>query len=45
MEAAKVEPEADHKTIGVYANLPNVYRMPCILILVIKSSFPYYFLP
>ena len=25
--AAEVEPDADDLTIGVYANLPNVYRM------------------
>jgi hypothetical protein len=31
MEAAGVEPEADITTIGVYANLPNVYRMTDIL--------------
>ena len=27
VEAAGVEPESDTATIGVYANLPNVYRM------------------
>jgi hypothetical protein len=27
MEAAGVEPEADITTTGIYANLPNVYRM------------------
>ena len=32
VEAAGVEPEVDITTIGVYANLPNVYRMTDILI-------------
>jgi hypothetical protein len=32
MEAAGVEPQADLTTIGVYADLPNVYRMTDILI-------------
>jgi hypothetical protein len=45
VEAAGVESEADITTIGVYNDLPNVYRMKDILMLVIKSSFQYYFLP
>jgi hypothetical protein len=45
VEAAGVESEADLTTIGVYKDLPNVYRMKDILMLVIKSSFQYYFLP
>ena len=45
VEAAGVESEADLTTIGVYEDLPNVYRMKDILMLVIKSSFQYYFLP
>ncbi len=45
VEAAGVESEADLTTIGVYGDLPNVYRMKDILMLVIKSSFQYYFLP
>jgi hypothetical protein len=45
VEAAGVESEADITTIRVYRDLPNVYRIIDILILVIKSSFPYYFLP
>jgi hypothetical protein len=32
VEAAGVEPEADTTTIGVYGDLPNVYRMTDILI-------------
>ena len=32
VEAAGVEPEAVTTTIGVYANLPNVYRITDILI-------------
>jgi hypothetical protein len=32
VEAAGVEYAADTTTIGVYANLPNVYRMTGILI-------------
>ncbi len=31
VEAAGVEPEVDITTIGVCANLPNVYRMTDIL--------------
>jgi hypothetical protein len=45
VEAAGVESEADITSIGVYNDLPNVYRMKDILMLVIKSSFQYYFLP
>jgi hypothetical protein len=45
VEAAGVESEADLTTIGVYEDLPNVYRMKDILMLVIKSSFQYFFLP
>lgn len=45
VEAAGVESETDLTTIGVYKDLPNVYRMTDILMLVIKSSFQYYFLP
>jgi hypothetical protein len=45
VEAAGVESEADLTTMGVYENLPNVYRMKDILMLVIESSFHYYFLP
>ena len=45
VEAAGVEPEADLTTIGVYEDLPNVYRMTDILILVIKSPFQYYYQP
>jgi hypothetical protein len=45
VEAAGVESEADLTTIGVYKDLPNVYRIKDILMLVIKSSFQYYFLP
>jgi hypothetical protein len=37
VEAAGVEPEADITTIGVCKDLPNVYRMKDILMLVIKS--------
>ncbi len=33
VEAAGVEPEADTTTIGVYTDLPNVYRMSDILVL------------
>jgi hypothetical protein len=32
VEAAGVELEADVTTTGVYANLPNVYRITVILI-------------
>ena len=45
VEAAGVESEADHTTMRLYEGLPNVYRMTDILMLVIKSSFQYYFLP
>ena len=45
VEAAGVESEADLTTTGVYKDLPNVYRMKDILMLVIKSSFQYFFLP
>ena len=37
VEAAGVELEVDITTIGVYEDLPNVYRMKDILMLVIKS--------
>jgi hypothetical protein len=37
VEAAGVEYESDTTTIGVYANLPNVYRMTDFLILVVQS--------
>jgi hypothetical protein len=43
--AAGVESEAGVTTIGVYKDLPDVYRMKDILMLVIKSSFQHYFLP
>ena len=36
VEAAGVEPEVGIITIGVYANLPNVYRIIDVLILVIS---------
>jgi hypothetical protein len=39
--AAGVEPEADTTTIGVYANLPNVYRMKDILIFGTHSFLKY----
>ena len=39
VEAAGVEPEADTTTIGVYANLPNVYRITKILIFGTHSFF------
>ena len=45
VEAAGVEPEVDITTIGVYDDLPNVYRMKDILMLVIKSPFQYYYQP
>jgi hypothetical protein len=41
VETAKVEADADTTTIGVCANLPDVYRMKDILMLVIKSPFQY----
>jgi len=45
VEATGVEPEADIATIGVCENLPNVYRMKDILMLVIKGPFQYYYQP
>jgi hypothetical protein len=45
VEAAGVEPEVDTTTIGVYEDLPNVYRMKDILMLVIKSPSQYYYQP
>ena len=38
VEAAGVEYAADTTTIGVYANLPNVYRIIDILMLNNQSS-------
>jgi hypothetical protein len=43
VEAAGVEPEAGTTTIGVYANLPNVYRMTDIFIYKRSSQFIYPF--
>jgi len=43
--AAGVESEAVLTTIGVYEDLPNVYRMKDILMLAIKSPFQYYYQP
>ena len=37
MVAAGVEPEVDTTTIGVYEDLPNVYRTNDILMLIIQS--------
>ena len=37
VEAAGVESEADITAIGVYTDLPNVYRMRDILMLAIQS--------
>jgi hypothetical protein len=37
VEAAGVESEADTTTIGVYGDLPNVYRMKDISILAVES--------
>ena len=45
VEAGGVESEADITTIGVYDDLPNVYRMKDIFMLVIKSPFQYYYQP
>jgi hypothetical protein len=45
VEAAGVESEVDITTIGVYDDLPNVYRMKDILMLVTKSPFQYYYQP
>ena len=45
VEAAGVEPEADPTTLGEYEDLPNVYRMTDIIMLVIKSPFQYYYQP
>jgi hypothetical protein len=39
VEAVGVEPEAGTTTIRVYDDLPNVYRIIDILMLVIKSPF------
>ena len=41
VEAAGIEPEADTTAIRVYDDLPNVYRMNDILMLVAKSPFQY----
>jgi hypothetical protein len=38
VEAAGVEPAADITTIGVYGDLPNVYRIIDILMLNNQSS-------
>ena len=45
VEAAGVEPEVDITTIRIYDDLPYVYRMKDILMLVIKSPFQYYYQP
>jgi hypothetical protein len=39
VEAAGVEPEVDTTTVGVYADLPNVYRMNDVLVLGTQSFF------
>ena len=45
VEAARIEPEVDITTIKVYDDLPNVYRMKDIFMLVIKSPFQYCYQP
>ena len=41
MEAAGVEPDVDLTTIGVYKDLPNVYRMNDILVFGTQSFFEF----